>query len=78
LLARIIPIIVVGGVDTFGIRGDYSQGLPEELTVSAVGGVVCASEEGGTHTSMWQGTSFGERLSKQNIFQFLVTLDTGI
>jgi hypothetical protein len=75
LLARELPIIVVGGVDTSGIRGGYSQGLPAQLTVSAVGRVLCASEEG---AEIWTGTSFGERLSKQNIFQFLVTLDTGI
>jgi hypothetical protein len=77
LLARELPIIVVGGVDTSGLRGDYSQGLPEQLTVSAAGRVVCASEEG-TGTATWQGTSFGERLTKQNISRFLVTLDTGI
>jgi hypothetical protein len=75
LLARQLPIIVVGAVDRYGFRADYSQGLPEEVTVSAIGRVLCASEEG---AEIWQGTSFGMCLSKQNIFQFLVTLDTGI
>ena len=63
LLANELPIVVVGGVDTSGIRGDYSQGLPAQLTVSAVGRVACASRQGGTVVG--QGTSFGERLSMQ-------------
>jgi len=55
--------MVVGGVDTSGIRGGYSQGLPAQLTVSAVGRVACASRQGGT--SERQGTSYGEPLSMQ-------------
>jgi hypothetical protein len=78
LLGRELPIIVVGAVDRYGFRADYSQGLPAELTVSAVGTVVCASKQGRGSTATMTGTSFGERLSKQNIFQFLVTLDMGI
>jgi hypothetical protein len=77
LLGRQLPIIVVGAVDRYGFRAEYSQGLPAELTVSALGAVVCASRQRGGTAAM-VGTSFGERLSKQNIFQFLVTLDTGI
>jgi hypothetical protein len=77
LLGRELPIIVVGAVDRDGFRADYSQGFPAELTVSAVGRVVCASRQG-RGTARREGTSFGEHLSKQNIFQFSVTLDTGI
>ena len=58
LLATQPPIVVVGGVDTSGIYGSYSQGLASELTVSAVGDVSCADNEGGT--ANWEGTSFGE------------------
>ena len=55
--------MVVGGVDTSGIYAPYSQGLAAELTVSAVGEVLCADHEGGA--SEWEGTSFGEPLSMQ-------------
>ena len=60
MLVNDLPIVVVGGVDASGIRGDYSQGLPEELTVSSVGRVGCASRQGGAILNT--GTSFGERL----------------
>ena len=60
LLASQFPIVVVGAVDTSGIYAPYSQGLAAELTVSAVGRVVCASRQGGTSQS--QGTSYGEFL----------------
>ena len=65
LLAGQLPIVVVGGVDASGMYADYSQGLPGELTVSAVGDVVCASSTGGT--AEWEGTSFGEPLSTMQI-----------
>jgi hypothetical protein len=55
LLAGKLPIIVVGGVDTSGIRGDYSSGLPAQLTVAAVGRVACASVTG-KGGAIWQGT----------------------
>jgi len=55
--------VVVGGVDTSGVRGAYSQGLPAQLTVSAVGRVACASRQG--RAKMKQGTSVGEGLSMQ-------------
>ena len=54
--------MVVGGVDRSGTRGEYSQGLPAQLTVSAVGTVACASRQGGTAARI--GTSYGERLSE--------------
>ena len=62
LLASQLPIVVVGAVDTSGIYAPYSQGLPDELTVTAVGRVVCASARGGA--TEWQGTSFGEPLQR--------------
>ena len=61
LLATQFPIVVVGGVDTSGTSGQYTQGLVSQLTVSAVGRVACASIQ--RYSSVWEGTSFGERLS---------------
>ncbi len=57
--------MAVGGVDTSGIYAHYSRGLAAELTVSAVGDVLCASHLGGT--AEWEGTSFGELLFDANV-----------
>ena len=63
LLASQFPMVVVGAVDKYGIYAPYSQGLAHELTVSAVGQVICANRRGGA--SQWTGTSFGGPLSMQ-------------
>jgi len=60
--------VVVGAVDRSGTRGDYSQGLPAQLTVSAVGRAACADRQGGT--IMREGTSVGEHLSNADISNF--------
>ena len=72
LLATQLPIIVVGAVETSGIYAHYSQGLAPELTVSAVGRVLCAS--GQRDLIEDEGTSFGEPLS----MQISLTSDVGI
>ena len=63
LLARQLPIVVVGAVDTSGFYAPYSQGLASELTVSAPGRVSCASRDGGALQR--EGTSYGELFSLQ-------------
>ena len=70
LLAGEFPIVVVGGVDRSGIRGAYSQGLPAQLTVSAVGTrVACASLNG--RAVLQEGTSVGERRTfNANVINF--------
>jgi len=68
LLGSRFPIVVVGGVNTAGIYGRYSQGMAFELTVSASGSVICASRQGGV--TQGEGTSFCECLSMQISFTF--------
>jgi hypothetical protein len=53
-----LPIVVVGSVDVTGRRMDYSQGVGDDLDSSAVGDVVCPSNEG-NGLQHDQGTSFG-------------------
>ena len=67
--------MVVGAVQTSGIYASYSKGLAAELSVSAVGRVLCASRQGGV--SYRQGTSYGEPFSQYKYHQIL-TLDMGI
>jgi hypothetical protein len=50
--------VIVGAVDIFGRRTDYSQGVAVELDSSAVGDVVCPSYQG--EGLQWMsGSSFG-------------------
>jgi hypothetical protein len=50
--------VVVGAVDVAGRREDYSQGVDVELDSSAVGSVICPSNQGEGLQQM-EGTSFG-------------------
>ena len=67
-------MVIVGGVDTSGIYAPYSQGLASELTVSAVGEVSCADNQGGT--AEWEGTSFGAPLFNANIISINIECGT--
>jgi len=57
-------MVVVGAVEPSGAFAQYSQGLANELTVSAVGAVWCAASDG-LSTVQSQGTSFGKPPSMQ-------------
>lgn len=50
--------MVVGSVDASGKRMGYSQGVGDDLDSSAVGDVVCPSNEGKGLQGLF-GTSFG-------------------
>ncbi|TDZ26294.1 Subtilisin-like protease 3 [Colletotrichum orbiculare MAFF 240422] len=56
-LSREIDCITVGAVDGAGRRTDYSQGTPEELTVSAPGAATCANRRGSRRYQTTEGTS---------------------